>query len=377
MKIRFTKSVLSEALKPLLNTVSVKSSTASGESVLIQAYDDDRVVMTTFDNDKGTQTVVEAEVQEPGAYMINAMKLDQIVRVCDDVEVLVQVDSSLGVQIESGRAQTKMIANSADDFATIPDLSGDSGFEVAQSVFKKMLQKVHFAIGVNDQRTILNGCLVEIEDNKMLVVASDGFRIARCETEVDITNIGNEQKFKFIVPGKSVNELIKLLSDESEENARVYMNKKFMIVVVGKFTFFTKLIEGEYLDFDRIIVKNHKIKVRVNKYEMLNALERAALVTEEKFIGQSHVKITIEDQIIKVTAMSTISSLYDEVECEHEGEDLFISFNNRFLIECVRACDAENILLSLNSSFSAMNITPDDEDSDNDVYMVLPIKIAG
>ena len=379
MKILFSKSFLLQAITPLLNTVSNRSTTPSAEGLLIQASDDNRVVLTTFDNEKGTQTVIDADVQEPGECIIKAYKLSQIVRASEGDTVLIEVDSSLGVQITTGRAKTKMIANSADDFSTIPQLDGENGFVVSQAILKKMFQKVSFAVGINDQRPILNGCFVQVTDGKMLLVASDSFRVARCETDVAIDTIGQNQEFKFIIPGKAVNEFVKLLNDEEDAEARIFLSKKYMVAIVDQFAFFTKLIEGEYLDFDRIIVRSHKIKVRVNRNEMISALERAALVTEEKFNGNelSHVKITIEDQTIKITAMSTISSLYDEVECEHEGEDLIIAFNNKFLLDCIAACNSEKVLISLNSAYSSANVTPDDEDADNDLYMVLPMKMAG
>ena len=265
-----------------------------------------------------------------------------------------------------------------DNFNQIPMLTGESGFGVSEKTLKKMLNKVSFAIGVNDQRPILNGCFIRVREDGLLLVSCDSFRVARCETNVEVVGIGGTADYRFILPGKSVNEIEKLLDNEDEEKTvKIYMSKRSAVFAFENYVFFSKLIEGEYIDFDRLIMRNQKICVTLERRELIASLERAALVTEEatKVNTATHVKLTIEGNTIKVSAISTISSLNDEISCEHEGEDIVIAFNNKFLIESLKNCDSEKVKLFLSSPHSSVNIIPADEDADNDLFMVLPVKM--
>jgi DNA polymerase-3 subunit beta len=183
----------------------------------------------------------------------------------------------------------------------------------------------------------------------------------------------------FILPNKSVSELYKLISDKDEEAlVTVYTSRKNIVFVMGETTFFSKLIEGEYIDYNRIILRNHRITLQMDREALISALDHAALITEEKVAGsvRSHVKLEAEGNTLKISATSGTGSAYDEVQIEHEGSDITIAFNNRYLIDSLRACNADRIKLSLSSPLTSINIEPDDDDiASEDLFMLLPVRM--
>ena len=149
-----------------------------------------------------------------------------------------------------------------------------------------------------------------------------------------------------------------------------------MVVVFDHLIFFTRLITGEYVDYNRIIIKNHKIAVYADRARMLAALEKAALITEERIAGsvRSHVRVEVAEDVLKVSAVSTAGSIYDELDIEHEGDDLSIAFNNRFLIDSIRGCRSEKIKLSMSSPLMSINVEPCDDESGSELFMLLPVR---
>ena len=381
MKIIFNRQNVSDAVAPLMCAVSGKSTLTAAEGILIEANADGSCVMTTFDLEKGMRIKLEAEVEEAGAAIINAQKFVQTIRVMEGETVTLTVSENMQACISSGKSNHKMTALPAADYPTIPRLVTEDGFVVGQSVLKKMLSKVMFAMASNDQRPVLNGCYFKVSDDELLMVSCDSYKLARCATKATIENKnedGSALKFSFIIPTKTVNELFKLLKDDEREDVRIYMSRKNIVFNIGDMVFFSRLIEGQYIDYDRIILKTHRIFATVNRERMIAALDRAALVTEEKIAGsvRSHVKLEFEEGILKVSAVSTLGSTYDEIEIDQEGDRILIAFNNRFLIDSLRASDAENVKISMTSALTSINIEPAEEDEEcTDLFMLLPVRM--
>ncbi len=382
MKIIFNRNAVSAAVAPLMCAVSGKSTLSTIEGILIEAKFPDVCTMTTYDLEKGVRITIEAKVLEEGSYIINAQKFNQTLRVMDGEEITLTVDDKLTATIVSGRSSHKMNALRGEDFPVVPDLTSDRSFIVGQSVLKEMLSKVDFAMGINDQRAVLNGTFMRISDDTVMVVSCDSFKLAKCALKTELVNKNTNGKdhleYAFIIPVKTVNELSKLLSDDTDALTQIFVTRKHIVLLIGELTFFSRLIEGEYIDYDRIIVKTHKIQVKVDKREILSALDRAALVTEEKIAGsmRSHVKLEATGDVLKISAVSAAGSTYEELFIEHEGDDIVIAFNNKYLMDSIKACDSEKILLNLSSPLTSMNIQPADEGEDvnDEIFMLLPVR---
>ena len=381
MKIIFNRQQVSDAVSPLMCAVSGKSTLTAAEGILIEANANGNCVMTTFDLEKGMRIQIEAEVEEAGAAIINAQKFVQTIRVMDGDTVTLTVSENMQACIFSGKSNHKMTALPAQDYPTIPRLVTEDGFVVGQSVLKKMLSKVMFAMASNDQRPVLNGCYFHVSDDELLTVSCDSYKLARCATKATIENKnedGSALKFSFIIPTKTVNELYKLLKDDEREDVRIYMSRKNIVFNIGDMIFFSRLIEGQYIDYDRIILKSHRIFATVDRERMIAALERAALVTEEKIAGsvRSHVKLEFDGGVLMVSAVSTLGSTYDEIEIEQEGDRILIAFNNRFLLDSLRASDAKKVKISMTSALTSINIEPAEADEEcTDLFMLLPVRM--
>ena len=384
MKVIFNRTVVSAAVAPLMYTASGKFTLNATDGILIDAKFPDECVLTTFDGDKGLRIKIEAKVLEEGAYIINAQKFNQTLRVMDGEEITLSIDSKMVANIVSGRSSHKMSSLPGADFPSVPELKSDRSFIVGQSTLKKMFSQVSFAMGNNDQRVVLNGTFVKIDDDSVTMVACDSFKLAKCKRSTELVNKntnGNAHlEYKFIVPAKTVNDLCRLLEDDGEAFTQIFVTRKHIVFNIGELTFFSRLLDGEYIDYERIIVKTHKIGVTLNKDEFYSALERAALITEEKIVGsvRAHVKLDIKEDNLRIYAMSVAGSTYDEVNIEHEGDDILIAFNNRFLLDSVRSCSGEKIKLMLSSPLGSMNIVPEsDEYAENgieELFMLLPVR---
>ena len=382
MKIIFNKSTVTSAVAPLMCAVSGKSVLSTIEGILIEAKMPDTCILTTYDLEKGVRTTIEAKVIEEGKFIINAQKFNQTIKVMSGEEITLTVDDKMSACISCGKSSHKMSALAGDDFPALPELTSDRSFVTNQAVLKKMLSQVSFAMAVNDQRMVLNGCFLKIEDDSVMAVACDGFKSAKCKKVTELANKntnGNEHlDYSFIVPVKTVNELNKLISDDEEALTQIFVTRKHIVFFIGELTFFSRLIDGNYIDYERIMIRNHKITVTVDKQSLISALERAALVTEERIERsvRSHVRLEVVEGLLKISATSASGSTYDEIAVEHDGPDLVIAFNNRFLIDSIRACDADTIKISMSSSLTSIKIEPAEaEEGKEEIVMILPVRM--
>ena len=382
MKIVFRKDTICAAVSPLMSGVSTKMTLAATEGILIEANLPNECILTTYDIEKGVRITLEADVIEAGAAIVSASKFSQIVRVMDGGDITLTVDDRNCATIISGRSSHTLTALPAKDFPEIPRLTSTQGFTATQRVVRGMMAKCMYAMGVNDQRPVLNGLFFSVTEGKLQMVSCDSFKMATCATETELVGVDGSdtvEEARFILPNKSVSELHKLLNDKDEEAlVTVYTSRKNIIFVMGDITFFSKLIEGEYIDYNRIILRNHRILLSLDREAFISALEHAALITEEKVAGsvRSHVRLETEGQILKISATSGTGSAYDEVAIEHEGNDITIAFNNRYLIDSLRACNADRIKISMSSPLTSINIEPDDDDTNTeDLFMLLPVRM--
>ena len=382
MKVIFDRQAIMAATAPLLAATAGKSTLAATEGIKIEAIAPDTCILTTYDLEKGMRTTIEAKVIEEGTFVVNAQKFNQTMRVMNGEEVTLTVDRNLGAVIECGKSSHKMMALRGEDFPEIPRLESNLGFSVKAGTLKDMFTKVMYAMGVNDQRNVLNGCYIEVEENKLLLVACDSFKLAKCllHTEIENNNAdGSDIRFKFIVPVKTVNELYRLLGANADEQVRIHMMRKHMVFYFKNLVFFSRLVDGEYIDFDRIIIRQHKIYIDLDREELLSALDRAALITEERVSGalKANVKLQLDGPVLKVMANSAAGSTYDEIDINHEGADLIIAFKNRFLTDSVRACESDRVRIALSSHLTSVNIEPMDKEDENseDLFMLLPVRM--
>ncbi len=378
MKLVFEKTSLIAAVTPAMNATSNKNTLTAIDGLLFDA-EDGECVITAYDNEKGIRTSAPAEVREPGSYIINAQKFYSIIKTMPDEEITVTVNDKMNVRIESGRSSFELHALPGSDFPSLPTLSGERSFDVPQHIMKKFVSQTAFAIAQKDQRPIFTGAHFRITNEDMTVVSCDGNRLARCISACQVGNRrGDDGEIKFNVPGKTLSELGKMLAD-TEDPVTVALTRKHVIFTVGGIVFFSRLIEGEYIDYNRIIPSSQKISVEINRQALSASLERASLMIEEKSgSGRGYVTCSFTGDKLAITADSISGSFYDEIPIGKDGDDIKIGFNCRFLLDAVRAADAETVKIALSTPLMGVAITDADErpeDEGDFLFFVMPVRM--
>ena len=383
MIIKFNKEKFIEKLVPSMATVSTKSTIVSIEGVLIETMEDS-LRLTTYDMLKGVRSYVEdVEVIESGKYIINATRLLQILKVMPDGEdVTIRVDANLAVTVGNDTSSFSLFAMNGKDFPSLPDLGGDRGFSLPSGVFKRMINKVVHSVAVQHVRPALCGALFNFESDMLDVTACDGFTLSKCRMKCKIEDIGKykifeDEPYSMISPGHALGEINRML-DDSDDPVSIFIGVKHAMFHIGDIIFFTRLIEGEYIDYSRILPKEQTVFLKLNRERLLAGLERAMLIAEGKHGGNGigFVKLIVGEDTLTLTSTSTGGKVKDEMVCEHKGDTLEIGFNCRFLINCVRAADSEEILVSMLNPHAAITIEPTETKEEKDFfYLVLPVRM--
>ncbi|MBQ9117223.1 MAG: DNA polymerase III subunit beta [Clostridia bacterium] len=376
MNIVFDKATLCEAVAPLMGAVSTKNTYAAVEGILITTEGPEKCALTSFDLDKGFYAVIDAHVEEEGTFIINGTKFNQIIRMLPEGEIRLTVDHRFSAKIKGGKSEFELNALGGEEFPSIPEFKGEHKFTVSQGVLREMIVNTAFAVAQNEGRVVLNGLFFSLSGENVKVVACDGNRLAIREQKCELGS-ENEVNVKFILPGKAVVELQKNLKN-TDDDVTVFVSRKNAVFTFEGYTFFTRLIEGDYLEYERFIPKESKIFVEVETEPYIRSLERAALVSEDKSMGQagSLVKCSFTDGELKITSSSASGRAYDEVRIEKTGDDIDIGFNCKYLLEALRACGTEEVRLALNTPLSCMVIRPKEEQpEENYLYLVLPIRM--
>ena len=243
-----------------------------------------------------------------------------------------------------------------------------------------MISKVAHSIAEGDNRPMLCGAFFKIKKDVLEVVSCDSYTLSRCSVECDISSLGasGDVDFSFIIPGHALSELSKNLAEGDDELVEFYISRKHAIIKKGDSIFFTRTIDSEYIDYNRIIPKDNDILITVDRERFLDGLERANIVADEKIKGstRSYVKLTTDDQFIAITSASVNGRVSDEMECVHEGRDIEIGFNCRYLINSISVAEGENVKITMKSPTTAITVEPDEEnESFSYFYMILPVRM--
>ena len=381
MKFTVSKSTFMNVLTPAMGTVAGKNLITAIEGVLIETLEDGNVRISTYDMDKGVRaTFTPTSIEEEGRFIINAQRLYQTVRVLPEDELTIEVNEKLNCIISSGKASFSMFAIRGEDFPNLPDLISDKGFEISSASLRNIIGKVSHSIALQDTRVMLRGAFFKVKEGEVEVVSCDNYTLSKCKMKCDIkgTNVNSAVDYSFIIPGHALSEMVKILPQSEDFICTFYITRKHAIIKCEDIIFFTRTIDSEYIDYNRIIPKDNDIFVEVDRERLLSGLERANIIAEEKIqgSGRSYVKIKAEDDTLILTSTSVNGKVSDEMECAHSGGDIEIGFNCRYLINSVRVAEGENVKITLKSPTHAITIEPTEEDGDiKYFYMILPVRM--
>lgn len=382
MHIIFNKKDLLDNLAPVMGTVSTKNTITTIEGVLVETLGGNTVRLSTYDMSKGVRCTFEAlEVVEEGSFILNAQRFMQIVKLLGGDEITLKVDEKCNGTLSSETSSFSLFVTPGEDFPTLPELSGRKGFSIPASVLKgKISRVIHSVSDQQDSRPMLCGVYFKIDGNKMEMVSCDGYTLSICTVVCDIEDIGEEktEHYSFILPGGALTELLKILPD-GNDRVRVLLARKHAVIKMNEKVFFTRMIDSDYIDYNRLIPREQTITVILDRERLLEGLERANLIADEKVRGsdKSYVKVIVSGHTLSLSSRSDSGCVNDEMPCFHEGEDLVIGFKCRYLMNSVRAAEGEKIVIKLKSATQSITIEPaEDKENESFFYMLLPVRMT-
>ena len=366
MKFTCEKALLVSAISVAGRTVAAKSAIPCLEGILLRAGVG--VQLTGFNLETGITVKVGASVTEAGLCVMPARLFFDIVRKLPDDIVTIEVDDKLQVSIRGGASSFKITAMDAEDYPDLPDVNGAHGIAMPQSALREMIGGTIFSVSENQARPIHTGCLMEVRDETITMVAVDSFRLAR-RTWHSETPIG--QELKFVVPATGLREVEKILAD-TDEPAVFTLGTKHILFQIGDATLVCRILEGEFIDWRRVVPTNCPVKLTANVAELTSSIERVSLIVSEKI--KSPVRCIFGENTADFRTTNTIGSAHDTCDIAGNGGELEIGFNCRYLLDALRAVPSEEVMLELQNGLSPIVFTPVDEKMDF-AYMVLPVRL--
>lgn len=366
MKFTCEKALLVSAISVASRTVAPKSAIPSLEGLLIKAGV--KVMLTGYNLETGITVGVPAVIVETGECILPARLFFDIIRKLPDEEVTVTVDEKFRVFIRGGISSFTITAMSAEDYPELPDVESEKGIPVPQRELRDMISGTIFSASENLARPIHTGCLFEICDESVSVIAVDGYRLAlrRYFPEQSL-----ERTVKFVAPAAALKEVEKIL-DETDEPAMIYLGTKHILFTIGEATLVCRILEGEFLDWRRVLPQNNPIRVAASVREVTDSIERVSLVISEKV--KSPVRCTFGQNTADFRTVSTIGEAHDMCSTAGDGHDLEIGFNAKYLLDALRAVPTPEVSMELINGLSPIVLNPCDG-SGKFSYMVLPVRI--
>lgn len=366
MKFSCEKSILQEAIVTASRAVSSKSPVALLEGLLITA--DDSLSLCGYNMSMGIRVTIGAMVEEPGSAVLNARLFGDIIRKLPDEIIYIETNQSMLTTIRCGKTVFNLIASEAQDFPQLPEVNlNDNPIVLPQKTLKSMISQTIFAVSDNESKPIHTGCLFEAEGNQLNIAAVDGYRLS-VRREL-LPNACDNAK-SFVVPGPALREVERILN-ESDDNIEIFPDERHILFRSGDTILITRLIEGEFLNYRAAIPNDFASTIQVNTKTLIQSIERVSLIVSEKL--KNPVRMKFDGSLLQLSCITAIGKSYDE--CSYEGtvDNLEIGFNNRYLLDALRACPDGTVNLSVKGNLNPIVFTP--EEGDSFTYLVLPVRL--
>ena len=363
MKLVFAKANLLKSVSTVMKAVPSKTTMPILECILIDASAS-QIKFTSNDMELGIETIVEGIIEERGIIALDAKIFSEIVRRLPDNYVTIETDDNLLTTITCEKAKFNIPGKSGEDFSYLPIIERNDCITISQFTLKEVIRQTIFSIAANENNKLMTGELFEIKNNTLKVVSLDGHRIAIRKIELNETY---EDK-KVVVPGKTLNEISKILSGETNDKVNIFFTENHIMFEFDQTTVVSRLIDGEYFRIDQMLSSDYETKVQINKREFLSCIDRATLLVKEG--DKKPIIINIEDNSMQLRIDSSMGSMKEDIEISKEGKDIMIGFNPKFLIDALRVIDDETISIYLVNPKAPCFIKNDEESY---IYLILPV----
>lgn len=363
MKIVCQKSELLKSVNIVMKAVPSKTTMPILECILIDASGAE-IKFTANDMELGIETIVEGDIQEKGKIAIDARLFSEIIRKLPDNEVVIKTDDKYQASITCEKAKFSISGKQSDDYPYLPFVEKDNSICISQFTLKEVIKQTIFSIAQNENNRMMTGELFEINENILKVVSLDGHRISIRKIELK----ENYEHRKVVVPGKTLIEISKILSGETEDMVNIYFTKNHILFEFNDTIAVSRLIEGDYFRIEQMLSSDYETKIQINKKEFLNCIDRATLLIKEG--DKKPIIIGIDDATMELKINSQIGSMNEQILIEKEGKDILIGFNPRFLIDALRVIDDETITIYLVNPKAPCFIK---DDAESYIYLILPV----
>ena len=364
MKIKVNQRELSKHINIVQKSISSRTTLQILDGILIEAKNN-KLKLTGTDLELSIESFIDCKIIEEGSIVVNSRIFGDIIKKLDNAEVSIEVHNT-SINIKCENSEFNISGSPGEDYPDLPLVVERDSFKIPMDILKLVIRKTVFSTTTDETRPTLTGVLVEIEDGFITFVALDGYRLAYKKLPID-----SQATTKMIIPGRSLNELNKIL-DEKEEDLKISVSPSHIIINLGDTVIYSRLLEGPFFNYKDIIRKDHKTIVRVNKREFQNSLERASLLAKEE--KANLVKLSLVGDTLNIKSNTEVGNVFESIEADTDGEDVNIAFNSRYIIEGIKAIDDEEIKLNFMGSLNPCIINGlEDEDY---TYLVLPVRLA-
>lgn len=365
MKFHCSRPELYEIVSNVSRAVSGKTSLTVLEGILIRAKGN-LLSFLGYDLDLGISAQMPAQIEEEGEIVLSAKLFVDMMRRMNGDTVTIQTDEKYLTEIKSGATEFTILGIPSDEFPEIPTVQEEQSIRLPQHLLKGMIDQTLFAVSTNDSKPVHTGSLFQLEEGELRVVSVDGFRLALRREKVSA-----EGTAQFIIPGKTLSEMTKLLSDDEEQQAGLFLSRKHVVVEIGQYKVISRLLEGEFLDYRAAIPEGSSTTVTVDVRPFIESIERTSLLISDRL--KSPLRIRFEEGQIKMSCSTAIGKAYDQLECGLDGDEVEIGFNNRYMLEALRATGCDQVKLLISGPLSPMKMVP--LDGDSFLFLILPVRL--
>ena len=369
MKIVCYKDNILKALNSVVKGVATKTTMPILEGILIQTNDNE-IKLTTYDQEIGIEYILECDVIEQGSTVVNAVMFSEIIRKLPDTEISITLNENNLLEIECEGALYKLTTMNPDEFPELPKIEIENSIDLEQSMLKNMIRRTIFAVSTEENRPIFTGCLFEVENNKLNVVAVDGFRLALRSIYLP-TKVND---FKAVIPGRTLNEVNKIILD-SFDHIKIGIAKNQALFEMENCKIVTRTLDGEFLNYKSVIPSTWETRIKVNKSNLQNSFERISLISASSIEKEKKypVKVSVDIGKITISCTNQTGEAKEEIYISTEGKNIEAGFNPKYFLDCLKAIEDEEVYVEFGTNISPCLVKS--VENNEYVYMILPIRL--
>ena len=364
MKIECEKSLLTAAIDGVSRAITNRSAIPVLEGIYLKA-EGFNLTLTGYDMEMGITTTIECNVLVPGEVVLDAKLLGSMVSRMPAGTVGIELDNEGMTKIRGGVAEFEIPAMNTSDYPSLPNPGAENTMTIPTSMMREMIEKTIYAVSQDDKKPAHTGELFVIEPGSLTIVALDGYRLAIIQRDVECT-----RDIRIIIPAKTLQELLKIMGGP-EDPVKIDANRRYVVFTTNGYTIVSRLIEGDFLNYESVIPQGQRTKVVVDCKSFIETIERASLIITERL--KNPLRITFAPDKVTGRCQTTLGKVVDEFPPESfEGEEVEIGFNNRYMLDALRNSKCEKMLFEINGPLSPVKLLP--VEGKDFIYLVLPVR---